>query len=55
MVKKVNAIDTIGLVKKTDYDAKINETKGEIPSIAGLATTAALNALRMRYPTLVIQ
>ena len=31
------------LKQKTDYNAKINRIKGKIPSIAGLATTAALN------------
>ena len=29
LVKKVNAIDTSGLVKKADYDAKINAIKGK--------------------------
>ena len=38
------------LLKKTDYDAKINKIKGEIPSIAGLATTAALNAADNEIP-----
>ena len=45
MVKKVNAFDTRGLVKKTDYDAKINEINGEILSITGLAATS-LNAVK---------
>ena len=31
--------------KTTDYHAKINEIKGEIPNIAGLATTVALSAI----------
>ena len=30
---------------KTDYDPNIKEIRGEIPSIAGLATSAALNAV----------
>ena len=34
--------DTSGLVKKTDYNAKITETEGKIPSINDLATNAAL-------------
>ena len=34
--------DTIGPVKKTDYNAKITEIEGKIPSISGLATNAAL-------------
>ena len=45
LVKKANAIDTSLLLKIKDYDAKIYEIKGKIPSIAGLATIAALNAV----------
>ena len=48
----VNAIDIIeisGLVKKTIYDAKINEIKGETPSITGLVTTA-LSTVRDDIP-----
>ena len=37
--------DTCGLVKKTDYNAKITEIEGKIPSITGLATTSARNAV----------
>ena len=37
-VKKVNAIDSSGIVKKADFDANTNEIKGEIPSIPNLAT-----------------
>ena len=50
MVKKVNAIDTSGFVKKTDYDFKINEIKAEIPSITGLATNTAFNDVKNRIP-----
>ena len=50
MIKKVNAIDTSALVKKTDYDAKINENKGDIPSIAGLDTPAVLNVVNNKLP-----
>ena len=52
MVKQVNAIYTNGFVKKTDYYSKINEIKGEIPSITGLATTAALNDAKNKTPNL---
>ena len=45
LVKKVNVIDTSGLVKKTDYDNKITEIEDKIPRITGLVTTAALNAV----------
>ena len=48
-LKKVNVIDINELVEKTDYNAKVNEIKSEISSIAGLVTTAVLN------PTLAIQ
>ena len=34
--------DTSGLVKKSDYNAKITVIEGKIPSISGLATNAAL-------------
>ena len=37
--------DTSGLVKKTDYNAKITEIEGKTPSISGLATTSALTAV----------
>ena len=40
---------------KRDYNAKITEIEGKIPSIKGLSTTDPLNALRIRYPTLLIQ
>ena len=33
----------VDLLIKTDYNAKIVEIEGKIPSIFGLATTAALN------------
>ena len=37
--------DSGKFVKKTNYNAKITETEGKIPSITGLATTAALTAI----------
>ena len=37
--------DSGEFVKKTNYNAKITETEGKIPSITGLATTAALTAI----------
>ena len=54
MVKNVNAIDTSGFVKKGDYDDKISDIEGKIPSVTGLATIATLLLLRIRYTTLVI-
>ena len=43
---KANASDTSGLVRKTDYDAKICETKRKIPSFIVLVTTVAPNAIK---------
>ena len=42
--KKV--LDTSGLVKKTDYNAKITEIKDKIPSISSLSTTTALTEIK---------
>ena len=33
------------LLKKYDYNAKISEIEGKIPSISGLAITSALTAV----------
>ena len=50
---KNNIPDTSGLVKKkTDYNAKITEIKGKIPSISGLATNAALTAVENEIPNI---
>ena len=46
--------DTAGLVKKTDYNVKITKIEGKIPSISGLATNAALTAVKDKYLLLVI-
>lgn len=35
-------LDISGLSKNTDYDVKITEIEGKIPSITGLVTAAAL-------------
>ena len=42
--------DASGLVKKTDYNAKITKIEGEIPSISGLATLTALTAVENKIP-----
>ena len=42
--------DTIRLVKKVDYNAKITETENKIPNISGLATTSALTAVQNKMP-----
>ena len=46
--------DTIGLVKKVDYNAKITEIEGKIPSISGLATNAALTIVEKNNLILVV-
>ena len=38
------------LLKKTDYNAKITETEGKIPSINGLAANAALTTVKNEIP-----
>ena len=40
----------VDLLRKTDYNAKIIEIEGKIPSITGLATTAALTAVENKTP-----
>ena len=37
-----NIVNISGLVKKTDQKTKITEIESKIPSISGLATTAAV-------------
>ena len=44
--------DTIVLVKKVDYNAKITEIEGKIPSISGLATNAALTIVEKKQPNI---
>ena len=40
------------LKKKTDYNAKITEIEGKIPSINGLATNAALRTIENKIPNI---
>ena len=42
--------DVSDLVKKTNFNAKITEVEGKIPSITGLATTSALTAAENKIP-----
>ena len=49
LVKRFNAIQTNQL-KNPAYNIKINEVKGEISSIAGLATTDARNVIKNEMP-----
>ena len=52
LAKNVHAIDTSAFVKQADYDCKINETKGQISNINGLATTATLNNVKNKIPNI---
>ena len=38
------------MVKKTDFNSKIIEVEGKIPSISGLATSSALTAVENKIP-----
>ena len=38
------------MVKKTDFNSKISEVEGKIPSITGLATSSALTAVENKIP-----
>ena len=38
------------MVKKTDFNAKINEVEGKIPSVSGLATNSELTAVESKIP-----
>ena len=42
--------DTGGIVEKTDYNYKIIEIEGKIPSIKGLASNAALTTVEDKIP-----
>ena len=42
--------DTIGLLNKTDYNAKVIAIEGKIPIISGLATDAALSPVENNIP-----
>ena len=42
--------DTSGLVKKTDYNAKITKIGGKIPDVSNLATKTALTTVENKMP-----
>ena len=50
MVKKVIVIDTSGIVKWIDCNAKIKDTEDKVPDITNLVTTAALTAVEDKIP-----
>ena len=41
---------TSGLLKKTDYNAKISEIESKLPSIGSLVTNAALTTVENKIP-----
>ena len=43
-------LDTSGLVKKTDYNAKITEIENKIPDVSNLATKTALTTVENKIP-----
>ena len=43
--------DTSGLVKKTNYDAKIADIEGKIPDLNNLATKTALTSVENKMPS----
>ena len=40
----------MGLLRKTDYNAKITEIEGKIPSISDLVANAALTVVENKTP-----
>ena len=46
--------DTSGLVKKTDYNAKITEIEDKMPRIRGLATNALLTTVENKIPNILV-
>ena len=53
--KKIGCADKkylilVDLLKKTDYNTKMTETEVKIPSVTGLATASALNAVDNKIP-----
>ena len=46
-----NKIPDNNLATKTTLNAKVNEAKGEIPSITNLATATALTAVENKIPS----
>ena len=47
-MQKKKIPNTSALVKKADYNSKITETEGKIPSISGLVTSSALTAVESK-------
>ena len=47
---KLKFLDTSGLVKKTNYDAKKAHIEGKIPEVSSLATKTALTTVENKMP-----
>ena len=45
--------DVSGLVKKTNFNSKITEVEGKIPSISGLAINLELSAVENKTPDVI--
>ena len=41
------------MVKKTDFNTKVTEIEGKIPSITGLATNSELTAVENKIPDVI--
>ena len=50
--QKIKFLILVVLLKKTNYNTKITEIEGKIPSISGLATNAALSAVENTIPNI---
>ena len=56
MIKNIGdeILDITNLASNASLNAKVNEVKGEIPSIANLTTTSAWLMMKIEYLMLVI-
>ena len=50
-LSKLSDVDTNGLVKKTDYNAKITDIEGKIPDVCNLTTKTALTTVENKIPS----
>ena len=49
--KVAHHLGNSGLVKKTDYDAKITQIEGKIPDVSSLATKTTLTTVENKIPS----
>ena len=50
-LSKLSDVDTNGLVKKTDYNAKITDIEDKIPDVSNLTTKTALTTVENKIPS----